>query len=147
MECAVCLAETNRHLEPCRHAMCADCAMQWLPRQPTCPLCRKTVVEFGTPVGSKTIRLGRPSEHAGITFKNVDGGVQVVRTRWRDMACKCGVRTGDVFTHLNGVPVKHHSHAVQIVDCATVLCRDVVCTARAPPRRRLFRWRCGNERW
>ena len=92
------------------------------------------------------VRVDFPAEgtHAGITFVDVPLGVRVKRVVERDRAVACGLRRGDVVTHINGIAVHTHRRAVAIVNRATEARVDLIFTLR--PRRRtrwaLWIWTC-----
>lgn len=135
MSCNVCLEDTDGLVQPCNHPLCATCAAEWLSRNPTCPICRSVVVGI-VPCGEgEKVRLiaFAPNCHVGITLKNKENGVCVVRTHPHDLARKCGVRVGDVITHINGIPTRHHVNAISIVNHATYLQYPLLCRVR--PRR------------
>jgi len=60
MECPICF-ETKpvRHkiVLECRHSLCFDCAFRWLPKECSCPTCRRTSFFFSRPTRSQTSAL------------------------------------------------------------------------------------------
>jgi len=71
-----------------------------------------------------------PRVHAGITLTNAPAGIRGVRV-WRvlrrDMAYKCGVRAGDIITHMNRRRVSTHQEAIAIINRATEDRASVEC--------------------
>ena len=123
-ECVACMSPTTETLVPCGHFMCGACAMQWVVRKPTCPVCRGVVVALpptAAPTGpTVVIDFPKPSMHVGITVSDArGGGVRVVALVRKDRAMQCGMRVGDVITHINGIPVRDHRNAAAISDRAT----------------------------
>jgi S1-C subfamily serine protease len=43
----------------------------------------------------------------------------------RDEAHRCGIRKGDVVTHINGIPVVTHTQAIKIVNSSTSACENI----------------------
>ena len=133
-ECCVCFEETKDTVVPCRHPVCRTCMESWLSRleEPTCPACRGVVVQ--SPVDfeclqlstdckdasfSVTVDFPTDGSHVGVTFSNVDGGVRVRAIHECDRGAQCGLKQGDVVTHINGLVVKNHHTAIAIVNRAT----------------------------
>lgn len=136
MDCAVCLCPTTDAVRPCDHPVCDACLHAWLARgQHTCPLCRGAVVPRAPPHKAKRVRVvdfPAPDAHAGITLADArGGGVRVVRLHGADRAARCGVRVGDVITHINGVPTRGHRAAVAVTDRATQARLPIAYTLRA----------------
>jgi hypothetical protein len=126
--------------------MCAHCSQRWfVTHAPLCPTCRTVLVGMPhvDPVrdGPKRrrricITFPEPDSKVGVTVRNhPPGGVRVVALETIDdaMAIRCGVRMGDVITHLNGIPVNEHSIAAQAFDRAAQTRTDVVCAIRRVP--------------
>lgn len=153
-ECAVCFQSTTDTLAPCSHPVCATCAEKWFVAQNhvECPLCRGVVVKIPTKddtlnttrrgVTTKTVLLDNnrheaDSEehhqcHVGFTLSDAwsTEGVRVVRLHPNDEAISCGIRIGDVITHMNGLPVHHHQTAVAIADRAANTRTNLICTVK-----------------
>ena len=142
--CVVCFEPTDAVLEPCRHVLCGNCAGRWLPRSPTCPACRRVVVSAPLPAvcpdGALTV-VPSPRLPLGITLANAPGGTRIVRLVREDEGWRCGLRPGDLVTHVNQIPVQDHGNAVRIIEAATGCGAPTVLHVR---RRALFRcWSCG----
>ena len=148
-ECAVCFEPTAARLAPCAHAVCAACAGAWLDAgHRECPLCRQAVVAHpshaGARAGDVVIRFDEGT-HAGVTLTAcARGGVRVGALDARDRARLCGVRVGDVITHINGIHVgDDHAAAVRLIDRATACRAPLACAVRRPPRP----WRPWRPPW
>jgi hypothetical protein len=151
-DCCVCFhAAAAAPLRPCGHWMCGACVDRWVAQgHVSCPVCRGVLVAHpapGTPPrGGRRVRIeyagGGGREHVGVTLATCVGGVRVRATHPADRARASGVRVGDVYTHLNGLPVRDHAAAIAIVDRAAACKEAVECrVAPAPPRGgRLARW-------
>ena len=146
-ECAVCMQETANRLQPCNHVVCVDCIDTWVRKQHmTCPMCRGVLIAKGVTgvtdeTGSPLTIVLKSGDHAGVTLVDdaVSGGVRVRHLVLCDRAYRAGLRPGDVITHFNDMPVRHHADAVAIVDRATQVQRDMTVTVLR--HRRPFWWR------
>ena len=87
----------------------------------------------------------------GITLANTTRtssvvGVRVVHVNANDRASKCGVRAGDVITHINGVGVTSHVNAIHIVQRATdigaAMDFTLLVERRASSSSSLLTWSC-----
>ena len=136
--CVSCYHPTQTVLLPCRHHMCDACSSRWLIRRPLCPMCRGGVI--GTqpsshrPTRLRHIHASDDSPDVGITLTNAESGgaVRVLGVRKRSMAHQCGVRVGDVITHINGIRVCEHQFAVLIVNASHRAGTPIVCSLQAP---------------
>lgn len=135
--CVVCLEPTTAALEPCRHSLCSTCAGRWLPKSPTCPVCRGVVVAARLPYacldGALAVVVPSPVRPLGVTLTDAPGGTRIVRLVRKDEGWRCGLRRGDLVTHVNEIPVQHHSHAVRIVDAAMGCGAPLVLHVRRRP--------------
>lgn len=43
MECPICFTDSNLTTLVCSHHICIHCVEDWYPRNPSCPLCRKSL--------------------------------------------------------------------------------------------------------
>ena len=131
-ECMACMQPTDGTLTPCKHSMCASCALQWVQRKETCPMCRGVILALPGPPPRNTVLIDipKPCMHVGITVRTSETGrgVRVVSLDPNDRAKKCGLRKGDVITHLNGIPVRDHRIAVAITNGATQCGVSLHCT-------------------
>lgn len=165
-ECMVCMETTQDTLAPCAHPICSSCAKRWFdrPNEPRCPTCRGVVVRVpglmpdlsslsAVHDRGTTLRIdlkrsngeeGR-CHHVGLTVTNhgYGQGVRVTALHPRDKGLACGLRVGDVITHLNGIAVCDHATAVSVVDRASASGIDLECVVhhRQPP------WWARRIRW
>lgn len=156
-ECMVCMETTGDTLAPCSHPICSACAKRWFATsQPRCPTCREVVVrvpglqaaEERRKHSTLLIALKRNDDdassgwrhHVGLTVKNHGPGVRVTALHPRDKGLACGLRVGDVITHLNGIAVRDHATAVSVVDRATAAGIDLECVVHHNPRWWPGRW-------
>jgi hypothetical protein len=123
--CAVCLEDTTHVVHPCAHAVCAPCLARWLEHGARCPVCRGTLLGASAALvpraAGRTVRVDfpRPGLHAGITLQACDAGVRVTALDRRDRAHACGLRRGDVITHINALPMRDAHEATRMADCAS----------------------------
>lgn len=123
-ECVVCMERTRDIVQPCGHPGCRECMRKWIERgHTTCPTCRGVMVTTGIiPVlAGRTYRIDfpRPGDHTGVTLRNCYYGVRVCKVQQRDRGFMCGLRQGDVITHINGIRVRDHATATAMIDVAT----------------------------
>jgi C-terminal processing protease CtpA/Prc len=110
---------------------CSACIHRHLCRCITCPMCRRIVTEIEpSPKHTTTLPL-QGAVHAGITVKNSDGGVVVLRLCRGDVAERY-LERGDVITHVNGVPVLRHEDAVDLIDELTRIGKNARLTVVRP---------------
>ena len=142
-DCPICLEslEGETVLLSCTHVLHAACLTKYLQREDLgrCPLCRQTFYVTSPPIdpaarSSRTIRYGTPTPHAGITVVDAPRGARIQRIQRADSGATCGLRVGDVLTHLNGIPCRGHAHCVAVVDAAMLHRTDVMCTVTRPRR-------------
>jgi hypothetical protein len=139
-ECAACLEPTAHVVKPCGHPMCRPCLGKWIARgADSCPTCRGVLVcGVDAPAAAWKAVVDFPADdtHAGVTLTHTfcDDAVRVVRTHPSDRATVCGLRVGDVVTHINGIPVRDHERAIAIIDRATVARETLVFWLRARGR-------------
>lgn len=109
MECCVCMAACERTLPLCGHSLCRLCETEWRRRSSTCPLCRRDLLPFDSELVDVTIHfLGddtRWLQHVGVRCTSDVGAVRVTKIHPRDRAKACGLRVGDLITHIDHAPV------------------------------------------
>mgnify|MGYP003881751031 CR=1 FL=1 len=135
--CVVCFNETSEFLVPCAHTICRSCALEWLSRTSTCPMCRADVASPSSTLANTTLHSNRSlkvrllcipvskkasSTHLGMTVsRGSTGGIRgvcVIRLDPKDMAKAAGLRVGDLITHVNDIRVTEHEDAIRILECA-----------------------------
>lgn len=120
-ECIVCFNATNDTLVPCDHRVCKRCATIWFQTQHTCPVCRGFIASIPGQCYEKgliVLPIFRIVSHIGVTLRSTARGVRVVRMNKAKLAYECGLRIGDVITHINGIQVTEQSAAVTIIEYA-----------------------------
>lgn len=139
----MCLEPTDDAARPCGHPTCAPCLHTWVARGgATCPTCRGvlTGADAIPPPAGGDLRLAFPpgAVHVGITLADSVAGVRVTRLHPTDLGLACGLRVGDVVTHINGLPMRGHTGAIAVIDRATRY-REPLTFALRPRRRWLPR--------
>ena len=139
-ECAVCFEPTGNIVRPCLHAVCPACIDRWMAKATTCPVCRGVLVSprkhVGVPFAKQKgvhltiVDFPRPDGHAGMTFKSAPQGLVVAAVHPADRAHACGLRRGDVVTLANGMALRDHAHAAQLLNRAAQTCEPVVLCVR-----------------
>ena len=132
-ECPICLERisslTSRKVLSCGHSFCSQgCFLKSLKAMKgRCSLCRGWVVDcdpnLDTLVSTAFPAVMDLSEgkHAGMTLGNHrSGGVEVRKLTKGDEGYTT-FKVGDVLTHLNGIPVFNHEHAVAVIEHATLV--------------------------
>lgn len=146
-ECVVCYFPTRERMRPCSHVVCSSCSCRLREKGCiTCPVCRQVSVGDTSSSGGVVITFP-PGTHAGVTFVASYSGVCVSKLDRRDRAHACGLRVGDVVTHLNGVRVRMHEDAAAMADRASQTQTDLVCTLTTAREtvRRLLGWKGAGD--
>jgi hypothetical protein len=135
-ECPICFERisflTSHKVLSCGHSFCSQgCLLKSLKAmQGRCCLCRGWVVDCYprldvlVPTGYPVILDLSAGKHAGMMLVNHKCGVEVKKLTRGDEGCTT-FRIGDVLTHMNGVPVLSHEHAVSIIQHATLIGGEV----------------------
>lgn len=136
-ECVVCFNDTSSRVAPCDHPLCTDCASKWFTKfavRPSCPLCRTLCLLPIQDEHRSSVRVDFTAthQHVGVTLSNTEGGVRVKKVMPPHRAAKCGIRVGDVITHLNCIPVRDHETAAQLTNIATARQMDLYYRVRRP---------------
>lgn len=122
LECTVCFEPTEHVLWPCGHHMCPACTERWWRRSTTCPVCRQAFLPKlpnPDPCHVVILRFSQQRDHAGIRLTRHRGGkLRVTWLHCQDLSYRCGLRKGDVVTHINGVQVSDPDIAVRMLDVA-----------------------------
>lgn len=69
-----------------------------------------------------------------IGIRNHKDGVKLCIVRKEGAAYACGLRKGDVVTHINSIPLTHHVQAVRLIDAGSQLNYPLYCTLKPPKK-------------
>jgi hypothetical protein len=108
---------------PCRHIYCRACIVRLYDSfHARCALCREVICSY-TPNHARsnvTLTVGE-GRHAGVTFGDDVRGVRVNALVAHDAACGV-LRRDDVVLAINGMNIRNHRDAADIVNGATRHC-------------------------
>ena len=136
-ECPICWNEyTKSTTLSCSHKFCHQCICKHVTMNGvTCPLCRQTITSFqpfrklstlntlNEKITTLTccVKLGSDM-HAGVVLRNQNNannqseyGVVVSNLKQRDAFANF-MKIGDIVISINGIPVKDHVQAIQIIN-------------------------------
>lgn len=139
-DCCICYRECHEVLQPCGHSLCIECAKRWFVKSPSCPMCRSPVVHLNGLLQETTthnlVVIVFPSRnmHVGITLSSCNGKLHVDRVKKKDLGFKCGLRRGNLITHINGIAIHDHSVAVQMIEAAKARAIPLYCSVAKPSR-------------
>ena len=148
-ECTICWTDTSSAVAPCHHPVCHRCATLWLQKSPTCPICRRTVVDVSgrQSTGSRDVIVPlHVDARLGVTVTDHAYGVVLSYINRHDQCGRSGLRRGDVVTHLNGIRITTHANAILIINEAKRLGYDLAFTILERRSATWFRWRCFNKK-
>lgn len=140
MECCICFETTTNWVIPCQHAMCVTCALEWFDQKAiTCPMCRGVVISpTPHPIPLNPVLKITCMDNARLEMCVVDHakGVQIHHVAKGGAAYTCGLRKGDIVTHMNSIPIKDHEQAVTLMDAVNERKYPLLCTIE--PRTKAF---------
>lgn len=129
MECPICFNEmvssSIRYIRSCGHQLCETCCIDWLTKNPTCPLCRKNIVGIISPYRDTKQILVIPRGEMGITLTEHTKGLQVLNVVLNDDASKAGMKSGDIIISINNIPFTNPAIAVKMIEDAKNECEII----------------------
>lgn len=142
MDCPICYTLIkNATICSCVHHFCHDCIVEWCKIKNTCPVCNECIFELRLDLEFDQLNRGNSSvllnslnqitveipigSKPGVSLKNNNPGVKVIKLNKNDQFYKHGVALNSVILFINNIPCINHKQSIDIIDSLTLSNKNI----------------------